>query len=156
MLEEVRIILDNRMLDNDKYVVDMIMEYVYPRCEQCGLLYEEDKTYKCFDDKYVCIYCYTKYIYKRCYTCRKMYEMNKNEYCRSCIGSCRVYCALCLDTENRRGFTTRDNLAVSSIIDDIIHTANALISNNVPITILNDIINTLSDDDSDLDIEDVD
>ena len=157
MLEEIRIILDNRMLNNDKYVVEMIMEYVYPRCEQCGVLFEIDKTYECFDDNYVCIYCYTKYIYKRCYTCRKMYEMINNDYCRSCLGSCRVYCALCLDTEYRRGFTSRSlRTPTIDLIDDIIHTANALITNNVSIAVLNDLIDNLSDEDSDLDIEDVD
>ena len=153
IIEEVRLLLDSRMINNDKYVVEMILEYIYPKCEKCGDLFLEDKTYETFDGGYVCIYCYTKFIYKRCYTCRKMYHQITNTFCRSCMGSCRVYCSLCLDVEYRRGFIPNRQLIVSTIVDDIIHTAQGLLSHNDRIIDMFEVGDEEYDEDSDLDID---
>lgn len=149
MIEEFRRILDKAMINNDVYVVELVLAYLYPKCERCNELFPEDKTYETWDGNYVCIYCYTKFIYKRCYTCKKMYHQIDNAYCRSCLGSCRVYCSICLDVEYRRGFMPTRLLTIPqpqslpiAIIDDIIHTAMGLANDN------ND-----SDEDSDLDID---
>jgi len=75
------------------------------------------------------------------------------------MGSCRVYCSLCLDIEYSRGFIPNRQLVVSinplNILDDIIHTAQGLLNaNNRTLDILG--VNNDSEEDSDLDIEDVD
>ncbi len=100
----------------------IIMKFIYPKCEQCKELYHKDKIFDTFDDKYVCVYCYTKLRYRKCHSCVKMYEFCKTKYCKSCLGNCKVYCAYCLDDEYRKGFTSL------KVLDSILQRANDIIN----------------------------
>jgi len=148
MIEEVRIILDNLLINNDKYIVEYILSYVHPRCIECKLLYKEEKTFELYNGRYVCIYCYKSINYKKCYSCNKMYKFKCNIFCSSCLGNCRIYCCNCLSIEYR---TEIFGSRTISLIDDIIlNVANRLINNG---NVANDILNDLFED---YDIEDID
>ena len=125
-IEEMRIILNERMINNDKYVVEEILEFVYPKCFLCKDLFNLEKTNLCYDDSYVCIFCFTKFIFKKCSTCKKYYQINKNVYCKSCMSNCRVYCLKCFDRVYQSGFVNNNDLVVSDVVSDIIDMANTI------------------------------
>ncbi len=112
MLEEVKELL---RIEYGKDCGGIIMDYIYPKCEKCKELFEEDKTFNTYNDKYVCIYCYNKFIYNKCYRCAKMYEYCEGEFCKTCKNKCKVFCCICLIDE-LKGFQPQLTL-MSSIID---------------------------------------
>lgn len=127
MIEEVIIILDNLLYNNDKYLINHILGYVYPKCYICKEFFNDNKVFNMYDGTFVCIYHFTKLIYKKCHSCDKYYEFEDNIYCRSCLGSCRIYCPNCLSLEYHRGFNPNRQL---SILDDILlNVANRLNGN---------------------------
>ena len=91
-MDKVRIILDKLLINNDKYIVNTIMEYTYHNCSTCKKLFDE-KEYEIkrrWDDKPICNFCFLINDF-RLFRCNKYFNMKTNIFCRSCVGCCKMF-----------------------------------------------------------------
>ena len=95
-IEQTREIINNLLINNDIHVSEIILSYVYEECIKCKSLITDINMLQMFNNKYLCIYCFTKYEFKRCTKCVKLYEIGKNNFCISCAKKCKIFCTNCL------------------------------------------------------------
>lgn len=92
-------------IDNKFYqdISEIIKRYVFGRCYRCDDIFDCERDYEITSrDKLICNYCINKYDFKRCYKCYIYYDYYSNDFCRSCLGSCKVYCFNCIFERDRR------------------------------------------------------
>lgn len=100
-MEDVSTILDLLLHNNDKYIIKHIMEYIYPRCCHCKAFFDMREERLRFDKIHICNKCFILIDWRVCSKCRNYFDRVRNIYCKSCISSCRIYCPVCLEDENK-------------------------------------------------------
>jgi hypothetical protein len=118
-MEEVAEIIDKLLVNNDKHISNIIMDYVYPRCCHCNKLFDERDKRLRFDNSPICNDCFLLIDWKVCYRCKNYFDRINNIFCRSCLGKCRIYCCMCLENNNRI-----PDMTSLQLIDEIIRRVN--------------------------------
>ena len=113
--------IDNMLINNDKHIIKIIMNYMFNKCIRCNRLRFDEDLKEMIDNEYICNGCFNLFEFRCCFTCGKYYEIARNIFCASCSMNCKIYCSICVNLEYTRGFNPVQQLMImNEILDRVI------------------------------------